>query len=136
MARPVLVERCTVGGDRAFVATAGVAVDGQARASARLLDAENAVAALGAFLAGSDLADAFQHGDRDAYFLRPGKRPRTVCGAQPVASTTCATVAPSERRSRASTACCLVPARGERGAVPTEGFYQTGHLLPGYAPQH
>ena len=42
-------------------------------------------------------------------FFRPAKKPRTVCGAQFMASAICATVAPSGRRSIASTCDCLVP---------------------------
>jgi hypothetical protein len=55
----------------------------------------------------------------------PAKNPRTVCGAQPEASTTCATVVPSGRRSNAGTPACLVRGSHEGrqdGVVRLRGF--------------
>jgi hypothetical protein len=56
-------------------------------------------------------------------FFSPPKKLRTVWLAQPVASTIWATVAPSGRRTRTSTACCLVP---WRGPVVLAGFGRLG----------
>jgi hypothetical protein len=52
------------------------------------------------------------------FFFRPARKPRTVCGAHPVASMMAGPLAPSVRPSRASTCCCFVHSRGLRGPPP------------------
>jgi hypothetical protein len=93
-------------------------VRGGPYALARLGDAIDDVAALGALVARTDLPDPLCSLNHDAFaLLELAKKPRTVWACHPVASAIWATVAPSGGRSMASTCCCLVPSRGLRGPI-------------------
>lgn len=50
------------------------------------------------------------------FLATPARKPRTLWGAQPAAAAMRGPEAPSVRRSRFRTCCCLVPSRGLRGA--------------------
>jgi hypothetical protein len=52
----------------------------------RIGDTIDRIAALGAGLMETDLADALEDFDLDALWAGPARKPRTVCDAQPIAS--------------------------------------------------
>ena len=60
----------------------------------RIGDAIHCVVALGTRLVRANLADPLQHLNGHALLARPARKPRTVCGAQPMASAMAGPLAP------------------------------------------